>query len=96
MKSLKGIFWKKGINGLGVSIGGKRPIPMPYSRRFDFAASCHDLDYDNGCDGHDRKNADYRFLNRMVDDCDNMLQMSFALFYFIMVRLFGALFFRYC
>lgn len=69
---------------------------MPYSERFDFAARCHDSDYDIGCDDYDRKNADYNFLINMIKDCNNILQVSFAIFYFVMVRIFGLLFFRYC
>lgn len=96
MKSLKGILWKEGINGLGVSLCGMPPIPLPYCERFDLAARSHDADYDKGCDGKDRKKADYDFLVGMVEDCDNVLQVMFAVFYFIMVRLFGSLFFKHC
>ena len=50
---IKGIFYKPGVNGLGVR-GFHR---LPYRKLFDEAARHHDWMYDLGGDSGDRKAA---------------------------------------
>lgn len=88
---IKGIFWKPGVNGLGV--GGFHLLP--YRRRFDGAARRHDEDYDLGGDWWRRRGSDINFLWRMVAASETDLQIVFAVVYYAVVRALGWLFFRY-
>lgn len=88
---LKGIFWKEGVNGLGV-FGFKG---LPYRKRFNTPAYNHDISYDLGKDKHDRYNADICFLDGMILRCDNSFQVTIAVIYYYFVRLFGWAFFNY-
>lgn len=91
MITLKGIFWRPGINGLGV----RGMHNLPYRKRFDQAARHHDWLYDISGDGGDRRFADINFLYMCVRQCETDFQCFFAILYFIAVRLFGWAFFRY-
>lgn len=88
---IKGIFWKPGINGLGV----RRFHRLPYRKRFDEAAREHDADYDKQGRWWNRQIADIKFLWNMVLACTNDLQVLFAILYYWMVRLLGWMFYRY-
>lgn len=88
---IKGIFYKPGINGLGVS-GFHH---LPYRNRFDEAARHHDWMYDLGGDHKDREAADVRFLYDCVRVCDKTFQVTTSIIYFYAVRLFGWMFFKY-
>ena len=54
---LKGVFWKEGINGLGVGPQWMRRL-VPYKRKFDLPACAHDRAYDVGGSEADRLRAD--------------------------------------
>lgn len=91
MKKLGGIFWKPGINGLGV-----RGVHfLPYRNLFNAAACEHDANYDEKGTWKDRRAYDIHFLRCMTNVCKNDLECAFAVAYFITVRLFGRLFYRY-
>lgn len=89
--SLKGCLWKPGVNGLGV-FGFHS---LPYRRLFDEAARLHDAHYDLMGDGHSRLTADRLFLIDMARASDKGIQVSFAIIYYIFVRLIGWAFYRY-
>lgn len=89
---LRGLFWKPGINGLGVFGFHK----LPYSKLFDKAARQHDADYDKNGNWKDRRKADINFLRNETDVTANTIQVQFAILYYILVRLFGWAFYRYC
>ena len=91
---LKGVFWKEGINGLGVGPQWMRRL-VPYKRKFDLPACAHDRAYDVGGSEADRLRADRALLDVMLSLCTNGTQLLFAAFYYCMVRIFGRLFFRY-
>lgn len=91
MNGLSGILWKPGINGLGV-LGFHK---LPYRKRFDGAARQHDSDYDSKGDAWWRRFYDIKFLWNMIGACDTDFQVGFAVFYFVMARLFGWAFYRY-
>lgn len=88
---LKGCLWKPGINGLGVR--GMRHLP--YRKRFDEAARHHDWMYDQGGGSKSRTIADIEFLRDCLKQCNTPTQAGFAIFYYLMVRLFGWLFYHY-
>lgn len=92
MKALKGIFWKPGINGLGV---GDHPLPLPYRVRFDDAARHHDYNYDLGGDAASRASADKIFFHEMRLRCSSLWQDVAAWAYYKAVRAFGWLFYHY-
>lgn len=88
---IKGCLWKPGINGLGV-LGFH---VLPYRKRFDGAARNHDAEYDEKGSRKDRREYDIIFLQSMLEVSETTLQVSFAVLYFYLVRLFGWLFYRY-
>lgn len=88
---LRGIFWKPGTNGLGV-FGFHH---LPYRHRFDFAAREHDSHYDLRGNWTTRRWADITFMRDMLKRCDTDVQVTMAVIYYIIVRLFGWAFFRY-
>lgn len=91
---LRGIFWKPGVNGLGVGNMWVNRL-LPYRKRFREAAKAHDVNYDEQGNSRDRRMWDIFFLEDMIKDCDNDLQVVFAIFYYINVRLWGWAFYRY-
>lgn len=92
--TLRGMFWKPGINGLGVGSKWLRAL-LPYKERFDSAAREHDAAYDCKGDGESRFLADKRLLREMLCASDNDRECFFAIFYYTLVRMFGWLFYRY-
>lgn len=88
---LKGIFWKPGVNGLGVFGFHK----LPYAKLFDKAARQHDSDYDLNGTWKNRRCADIRFLKNELNVSHSAIQIDFAILYYILVRLFGWAFYRY-
>lgn len=91
---LRGLLWKPGINGLGVGPAWLR-ILLPYRHRFDGVAKEHDRMYDDGGTWRDRRMADFVLLTDMVRLCANDVQVVFGVAYYLMVRMFGWLFYRY-
>lgn len=90
-KMLRGLLWKPGVNGLGV----RGFHCLPYHKRFEEAANNHDTEYDEKGGWRDRREYDIIFLQAMLEKCVNTLQVSVAVIYFYVVRLFGWLFYRY-
>lgn len=90
-KMLRGLLWKPGVNGLGV----RGFHCLPYRKRFEEAANNHDTEYDEKGGWRDRREYDIIFLQAMLEKCVNTLQVSVAVIYFYVVRLFGWLFYRY-
>lgn len=88
---LKGLLWTKGVNGLGI----KGFHCLPYKKRFEQSANIHDICYDIGGDNADRAFDDRIFLLNMEQQSNTPLQYVTAHIYYIMVRLFGWLFFNY-
>jgi hypothetical protein len=88
---IKGCLWKPGVNGLGV-LGFHK---LPYRKRFNKAARSHDYHYDLAGNWWARREYDILFLQNMVDVCENTLQVSVAVAYYYVVRLFGWAFFNY-
>lgn len=91
MIKLKGLLWSKGINGCGVI----HSIKIPYSKLFNEACCLHDLLYDEGGKGINRFRADKILYYKMINASKSYLSKFFSLLYFIIVRLFGWLFFNY-
>lgn len=91
---MKGIFWKEGINGLGVGPAWMRKL-LPYRVEFDQPACRHDRLYDKGGTEKDRKRADKILLSDMLANSDNIGMMLFSVIYYLMTRCFGFMFFRY-
>lgn len=91
MKQLRGILWKPGVNGLGV----RGFHHLPYRHLFNAAACEHDANYDERGTWKDRRIYDIHFLRCMAKVCQSDLQCDFAFVYFVIVRLFGWLFYRY-
>lgn len=89
------MFWEPGVNGLGVRLPIVGSLPLPYRRRFDWAARRHDEDYDVGGDGSDRRRADINFLWRMAAASETDLQVAFATAYYWTVRALGWAFYNY-
>ena len=94
MMRLKGCLWHKGSNGLGVGPMWLRRW-LPYRKRFDKAARKHDAEYDEQGDWKDRREDDILFLQSLLEVSETTLQVSVAVVYFYLVRLFGWLFYRY-
>ena len=91
---LRGALWHEGSNGLGVGPMWLRRC-LPYRQRFRYAAIQHDMAYDSNGDGEYRRFADYAFLAMCLSASDNWLQRLTAWVYFVAVRLFGWLYYRY-
>ena len=89
---LKGLLWHEGSNGLGVGPIWLRRL-LPYRKLFDQAARIHDQCYDTK--GDSRKLYDLLFLYNCLKVSTNPLQKLVAYIYYILVRLFGWLFYRY-
>jgi hypothetical protein len=93
--SLKGCFWHKGSNGLGVGPKWLRAW-LPYRILFNSAAVKHDSSYDiKGGNWYLRAVADLGFLHDMLKVSCNMEEKVMALAYYILVRMFGWMFYRY-
>lgn len=88
---IRGCLWKPGVNGLGV----RGMNHLPYRVLFDYAARVHDTCYDIGGNSQDRRMDDLLFLSNELNACSTPMQYMFAWFYYIIVRLFGWLFYRY-
>lgn len=88
---IRGCLWKAGVNGLGV----RGFHLLPYRKRFDIAAREHDRGYDMAGGWQTRRFFDIRFLEAMVRACHTDQQCTFAMVYFVAVRAFGWLFYRY-
>lgn len=88
---IRGCLWSPGVNGLGV-LGFHH---LPYRRRFDAAARKHDEEYDERGGWKERRDYDIIFLQDMLTECVNTVQVAVAVVYFFAVRLFGWLFFNY-
>ncbi len=91
---IKGCLWKAGVNGLGVGPAWLRRL-LPYRDRFDTAARIHDDEYDQKGDGHMRFMYDKYQLENMLRRSGNDVQAVFSVVYFVLVRAFGWLFYRY-
>ena len=91
---IKGCLWKEGVNGLGVGPAWLRRL-VPYRDRFDTAARVHDDEYDQKGDGHMRFLFDKYLLENMLRRSGNDVQAVFSVVYFVCVRMFGWLFYRY-
>ena len=91
---IRGCLWHKGSNGLGVGPMWLRRW-LPYRKRFDKAARKHDECYDTRGDWKDRREDDILFLQSLLEVSETTLQVSVAVVYFYLVRLFGWLFYRY-
>lgn len=91
---IKGCLWKDGINGLGVGPAWLRRL-VPYRERFDTAARIHDDEYDQKGDGHMRFLFDKYLIENMLRRSENDVQAVFSMVYFVCVRVFGWLFYRY-
>ena len=91
---IKGCLWKAGINGLGVGPAWLRRL-VPYRERFDTAARIHDNEYDQRGDGHMRFLFDKYLLENMLRRSENDVHAMFSAVYFVCVRAFGWLFYRY-
>lgn len=92
---LKGALWTPGVNGCGVC--SALNILVPYHSTFREACELHDLCYDLGGIEKDRKRVDDKFFNNMMNKSPwyRPDRMVFAILYYINVRLFGWLFFKY-
>ena len=91
---LRGALWHEGSNGLGVGPMWLRRC-LPYRQRFRYAAIQHDMAYDCNGDGEHRRFADWSFLAMCLSVSDNGLQRLTAWVYFVAVRMFGWLYYRY-
>ncbi len=91
---LKGCLWHKGSNGLGVGPMWLRLL-LPYRKRFDAAACQHDTNYDLQGTGKDRFMYDKMLLRDMALDSETDIQVLFSIVYYLSVRCFGWLFYRY-
>ena len=91
---LKGCIWHKGSNGLGIGPLWLRRW-FPYRKKFDAAARKHDMEYDELGDWKDRREYDILFLQSLLEISVTTLQVSVAIVYFYLVRLFGCWFYRY-
>lgn len=94
MINLKGCFWKEGINGLGVGPQWLRMF-LPYRKKFNDVARLHDECYDINGDEYSRKIYDLLFLYRCMNISNIFIQKIMAIIYYIMLRLFGWMFYRY-
>lgn len=87
---LKGILWKPGINGCGVT-----RLSVPFGKLFRPACELHDAMYDLGGTEESRYKVDKKFLAKMVELSENNIHICWAFTYFLIVRLCGWLFFNY-
>lgn len=94
MKKLRGIFWKPGANGLGIGPKWLRWF-LPCRKRFHEAALLHDVEYDEVGDWKTRLEDDILFFQNMLEASVNTLQVSIAMVYFYLVRMFDWAFYRY-
>ena len=91
---IKGCLWKEGVNGLGVGPMWLRRW-LPYRELFDTAARIHDDEYDQKGGGNMRFLFDKFLLENMLRRSENDVQAVFSVAYFVCVRMFGWLFYRY-
>ena len=94
MMRIRGCLWHEGSNGLGVGPMWLRRW-LPYRERFDTAARIHDDEYDQKGGGHMRFLFDKYLLENMLRRSGNDVQAVFSVVYFVCVRVFGWLFYRY-
>ena len=94
MMRIRGCFWHKGSNGLGVGPMWLRRR-LPYRKTFDAAARKHDKWYDTKGDGWAIELDDLLFLCECLKVSKTSLQRLFAYLYFFLVRTFGWAFYRY-
>lgn len=93
--SLKGCFWHKGSNGLGVGPKWLKSF-LPYRILFHIPAIIHDDNYDvKGGTWVTRAHADTIFLHDMLEVSTNIEERLIAIIYYILVRIFGWMFYRY-
>lgn len=92
MTTLRGIFWRPGVNGLGIR-GWNRLLPC--RERFDAAARRHDEGYDRKGGARERRFADINFLYNCLRRCDADRHVAVAVAYYLAVRALGWLFYRY-
>lgn len=95
--TLKGILWRPGVNGLGVGNMWINRL-LPYRKRFGMAARVHDRYYDMEEGSPQlRRAADWTFLMDMGCECGGRSEWPYvmAVIYYVAVRLFGWLFYRY-
>lgn len=92
---IRGCLWKEGANGLGVRLPIVGLLPLPYRKRFDVPARRHDAMYDKGGDGWNRAYYDQMFGQWCWRYAHSRTARVFAVIYYIVVRLFGWLFFNY-
>lgn len=91
---LKGCLWHEGSNGLGVGPMWLRRW-LPCRKAFDAAARKHDTNYDLQGTGKDRFMYDKMLLRDMALDSETDIQVLFSIVYYLAVRCFGWLFYRY-
>lgn len=87
---LKGILWRKGVNGCGVF-----GIRAPFHKVFEKDCALHDLLYDEGGNGADRLKADREMLAGMIRKAEKAWLCWVAIGYFAAIRAAGWLFFNY-
>lgn len=93
--NLKGCFWHKGSNGLGVGPKWLR-VWLPYRILFNSAAVKHDNSYDiKGGNWYLRAVADLSFLHDMLKVSCSIEEKIMAFIYYALVRMFGWMFYRY-
>lgn len=68
---------------------------LPYRKLFDAAARKHDEWYDMKGDGWARELDDLLFLCECIKVSKTPIQRLFSYLYFILVRMFGWMFYRY-
>ena len=92
---LRGCLWHPGTNGLGVGPMWLRRC-LPYRVLFNAAAIKHDNSYDiKGGKWYLRAVADLSFLHDMLKMSCNIEERIMALVYYVLVRIFGWMFYRY-
>ena len=89
---LKGLFYKKGVNGCGIKLFG---FHTPYHKLFENACIIHDLGYDDGGNESRRFFVDKFFFAGMISEANTGFSCFVATVYFLSVRFFGWLFFNY-
>lgn len=78
------------MNGCGVL--GMR---APFYNRYKEYCCLHDLNYDHGGNGRDRRRADNHLLSQMIDRESSLWMSLWCLLYYAAVRLTGWMFFNY-
>lgn len=95
--------WNK-VNGCGACSGIMKYIPVPQGRFFEDACNTHDILYNIGGGKKERKNADARLYNDMVNKSTsifvNRIGSHFwftclAFMYYLSVRAFGRFYFNF-